>query len=148
MKFFFLLLLATSAFAAESKGPFYSPITGFSEALLPIFDGFEKAGVETTLRGFIARADSFPGYEKSEMDPSERGLYLNVAVRDAEEVKKYSDHSEEKDGITCRLVQIPAPKGGEVAIVIQFDYGRKAPVESIKAIDACIAGVAKFSREN
>jgi len=150
MKYLVLLLflLASSALAAESRGPFYSPITGFTDALVPVLAGFEKASVETTLRGFIARADSFPGYRNSDSEPSEYGLYLNVAVRDAEEVKALSDLSEPKGAVTHRLVQIPAPKGGDQAMVIQIDYGPKASAESIRAIDECIAGIKRFSREN
>lgn len=145
---FLLPVLACSALAAEPEGPFYRPISGFSEALLPILSGFEKASVETTLRGFIARADSFPGYRNSDMEPSDYGLYLNVAVRDADEVKEYSDRSGEKGGVTYRLIQIPAPKGGDQSMVIEFDYGGKASAESVKAIDACIAGVVNFSRKS
>jgi hypothetical protein len=143
--FVFFILLAGAALAAEPKGPFYSPITGFSDAFLPLLTGFEKASVETTLRGFIARADSFPGYRNSDVEPSEYGLYLNVAVRDAEEVNGLSDRTEQKGAVTHRLVQIPPPKGGDQAIVIQFDYGGKASAETIKAIDSCIAGIVKFA---
>jgi hypothetical protein len=138
--------LAASAFAAEPRGPFYDPVTGFSKALTPILSGFEKAKVETTLRGFIARADSFPGFDKSDLEPTEYGLYLNVAVRDADEVKGFSDHTEMKESITHRLVQITPPKGGDQAIVIALDYGPKVAPKVIRAIDKCIRGVIEFSR--
>ena len=79
------------------------------------------------------------------MEPSEYGLYLNVAVRDAEEVNGLSDRIEQKGAVTHRLVQIPPPKGGDQAIVILLDYGAKASAEAIRAIDSCIAGVVKFA---
>jgi hypothetical protein len=148
MKRIFLnLLLATSALCAEPHGPFYSPITGFSDALIPILTAFEKAQVETTLRGFIARADSFPGFRQSDMEPSEHGLYLNVAVRDPEEVKGFSDKTEKKDVFTHRLVQIPPPKGGGQALVIQLDFGREVSADVIRAIDASITAVITFSKQ-
>jgi hypothetical protein len=144
----FIFLLATSSVFAESPGPFYSPVTGFSDALVPILDGFEKAKIESTLRGFIARADSFPGFSQSENDPSEYGLYLNVAVRDSVEVKGFSDHTEQKGAISHRLVQIPPPKGGDQAIVIELDFGRKVSAKVIRAIDMCIRRVVRFSKQS
>jgi hypothetical protein len=140
-----LYLLAASAMAAESHGPFYSPVTGFSNALIPILEGFEKAKIEKTLRGFIARADSAPGFKRSETDPSESGLYLNVSVRDAEEVKALSDSTEEIGVFSRRTVKIPAPPHGDQAIVIELDYGGKVPSEVLRAIDSCIKGVVAAS---
>jgi hypothetical protein len=145
---FLILLFATPAICAEPRDPFYSPITGFADALVPILTGFEKTRVETTLRGFIARADSFPGFQHSEMEPSEHGLYLNVAVRDSGEVKGFADHTEQRGAVTHRLVQIPPPKGGEQAIVIEWDCGREVPTKVIRAIDSCVSGVVRFSKQS
>ena len=142
-----LLLFATSSICAEPGGPFYSPVTGFSDALAPILTAFEKAKVETTLRGFIARADSLPGFRQSDTEPSAYGLYLNVAVRDPEEVKGFSDKTEQKGTYTHRLVQIPPPKGGDQALVIELDFGRNVSADIIRVIDTCIGGVIKFSKQ-
>ena len=38
-RIFLCLMLATSALCDEPRGPFYSPITGFSEALMPTHNG-------------------------------------------------------------------------------------------------------------
>lgn len=146
-RFLLIFLSVTSAICAESRDPFYDPVTGFSDALVPILSGFEKSSVVTTLRGFIARGDSFPGFRESETEPSEYGLYLNVAVRDPDDVKGLSDQTERKGAVTHRLVQIPAPKGGESAIIIEVDYGREVPSEVIRAIEKCIAGVVQFSKQ-
>jgi hypothetical protein len=140
-------LLAASVMAAESRGPFYSPVTGFSDALIPILHDFEKAKIETTLRGFIVRADSAPGFAHSETDPSEFGLYLNVSVRDAKEVKAFSDSTEGKGGFSRRLVKIPPPRGGDQAIVIELDYGPRVSPDVLRAIDKCISGVVNFSKQ-
>ncbi len=143
---FLLLILATSAFWSNPGGPFYSPVTGFSGALVPILTKFEKARIETTLRGFIARADSFPGFRQSEMDPSEHGIYLNVAVRDASEVKALSDRTERHGAVTHRMVEIPPPEGGDQALVIELDSGRDVPPEVMRALDKSIRGVIEYSK--
>lgn len=147
-RFLLIFLSATSAFCAESRDPFSDPIAGFSEALVPILSGFEKSRVETTLRGFIARGDSFPGFRESEMEPSEWGLYLNIAVRDPGDVKGFSDHTERKGAVTHRLLQVPPPKGGSSAIIIEFDYGGEVPSKVIRAIEKRIAGVVQFSKQS
>jgi len=103
-----ILFLAAYVFGAELSNAFDSPVTGFSAALVPLLTSFEEASVTTTLRGFIARGDSFPGYRQPETKPSEYGLYLNVAV--SEDVKEFSDHADQKGGLTHRLIQIPAPQ--------------------------------------
>lgn len=56
MKTFLLILLLTASsfvWGAEepSSSPFEDPVTGFSTALLPLLTSFEKASVQTTLRG-------------------------------------------------------------------------------------------------
>ena len=141
------LLLATSAWCAEPRGPFDSPVTGFSGALVPIMTSFEKAKIETTLRGFFARADSFPGFRQSDSEPSEHGLCLNVAVRDAGEIKSFSDTTQDKGVFKSRLIEIPPPKGGDQALVIEFDIGSKVTADVIRSIDTAITAVITFSKQ-
>lgn len=138
---FLVLLLAVSAFGAEPSGPFHDPITGFSGALIPLLTSFEEASVTTTLRGFVARGDSFPGYRESETEPSEHGLYLNVAVKD--DIHEFSDRTEQKGGLTRRLIQIPAPRKGQQSLSIELCYGPKVSAETVRAVDACISRIAK-----
>lgn len=138
---FLVLLFAISAVGAEPSVPFHDPITGFSGLLIPLLTSFEQASVTTTLRGFIARGDSFPGYRQSEADPSEHGLYLNVAV--SEDVKEFSDRIEQQAGITRRRVQIPAPKPGQQSLVIELRYGPQVAPQVIRAIDISITGITK-----
>ena len=140
-----ILLLSTSAFCATPSTPFDDPVIGFSAALVPLLTSFEKASIETTLRGFIARGDSFPGFENQpEREPSEYGLYLNVAV--SEDVKKFSDHREQKGGLTHRLVEILAPKQGQQSLLINLIYGPLVEPEIVRAIDTCISRIAKLQR--
>jgi hypothetical protein len=138
------LLITASALDATASDPFDDPVTGFSRALLPILTSFEKANVETTLRGFIARADSDPGFRASEMDPSEDGLYLNAAVRDPEEVKAFSDRREKKGAVTRRIVEFPAPRKGKQAMIVEVDYGQAVSKDVLQAIDACIMRLRKY----
>lgn len=133
--------------AAERRGPFYDPITGFSDALVPILTAFEQSRIETTLRGIIARADSFPGFRASDTKPSEHGLYLNVAVRDVTEIEGSSDRTEHNGGVTRRLVQVPPPTDGEMALVIALDYGSDIPQEVIREIDKCIQRIVALSKK-
>lgn len=143
--FLLILLLGASAFCAEPSNPFDDgAITGFSTALVPLLTSFEQASIQTTLRGFIARGDSFPGFRQSEREPSEYGLYLNVTMN--EDVKKFSDHREQKGGLTHRLVQIPAPKQGQQSFEIELVYGPLVEPETIRAIDTCIRRMAKLQK--
>lgn len=142
----FILLFAVSAFAAEQSNPFDSPVTGFSDALLPILTSFEKAVIKKTLRGFNARGDSAPGFSHSETEPSEDGLFLYVAVN--EDVKQFSDRTEQKNGIAHRTVQILAPKQGEQSLVIELHYGPHVSSSVIGAIDTCIKRITEFAKKS
>jgi hypothetical protein len=145
-----ILLLATSTFAAEPSTRFDGPVRDFSSALVPLLTSFEQASITTTLRGFFARGDSFPAYRRAESDlsnpgnaPSEYGLFLSVAT--SEDVTEFSDHTKQKDGLTHRLLQIPPPKIGQQALVIELHYGSHVLPEVVHAIDASISNISKQS---
>lgn len=145
MKLTLVALLFLSMFAARASAkaldPFSDPVSGFSDTLLPLLTSFEKASVETTLRGFIARGDTFPGYKQSNSDPSDTGLYLNVAVR--EEMKGVSDRTEQIGSYTRRNVSIPSGRKGVPGIEIELSYGPNIPKKPLEAVNACIDHLLK-----
>ena len=132
--------------AVSARGVFDNPIELFSGALIPCLSHSEKATVTTTLRGFYLRAD-IPSGMRSEYEPSEAGLYLDASVRDPEEIPAFKDVTTTKGPITTRTVEIPAPKGEEVALRITLEYGKDAPIESLTAIRTSIAKTIKTSEQ-
>ena len=144
----FVLFTSLIGLGSVSAGGLFenNSIEHFSEALAPVLSGSEKAKVETTLRGFYLRADIFPGME-DETEPSENGIYLNVAVRDAEEIPAFTDVTVTKDSISTRTVEFTAPKGSTQGLRIHFVYGKDAPEESLAAIRASIARLIKASKQ-
>ena len=127
---------------ARAGGILGDPIVLFPNSFLPVLSRFEKAKIETTLRGFYLRADTFPGI-KEEHEPSDAGLYLNVAVRDPEEILKFKDSSKTDGEITERMVEFPELKNGEVALRIVFTFGSHANPDAIKAISNDIESAIK-----
>ena len=121
--------------AAPPKGLFYNPIGLFQGALLSSLSNSERAKIQTTWRGFYLRADTQPGFEH-EYDPSESGIYLDVAVRDPEEIPVFRDLTTREGLITKRTVEIPAPGNEQVALRITLAYGEAAPQEALAAIRA------------
>jgi hypothetical protein len=133
------VLFASSPIFADPPDPFSDPVTAFSKAIVPILASFEKAKVEKTWRGFFARADTQPGFKKPENEPSEDGLYLDVEVRDAAEVKEFTDHTEQNGSVMYRAIRIPAPPHQEQALIVELRYGNRVPKEVIAAIESCIS---------
>ena len=97
------------------------------------FPVLRRRGSETTLRGFYLRADTFPGFNQ-EYDPSDAGIYLNVAVRDSEEISEFKDTSKVAGEITERTVEFPETEKGGVSLRVVFKFGSHANPEAIKAI--------------
>lgn len=116
-----------------AEAVFDNPSSLFPNSFLPVLAHFEKAKIETTLRGFYLRADTFPGFNQ-EYAPSAAGIYLNVAVRDPEEIPKFKDTSTVVGEVTERTVEFPELKGGEVALRIVFKFGSHASSEAVSAI--------------
>jgi hypothetical protein len=146
--YLFVLFTTLIGLGAVSAGGLFenNSIEHFSEALAPVLSGSEKAKVETTLRGFYLRADIFPRMD-DETEPSENGIYLNVAVRDAEEIPAFTDVTVTKDSISTRTVEFTAPKGSVQGLRIYFVYGKDAPEGSLAAIRASIAKLIKASKQ-
>jgi hypothetical protein len=127
-------MLAAALFQNACAGDLFgNPRRLFANSFLPVLSRFEKARIETTLRGFHLRADTFPAF-KQEHDPSDAGLYLDVAVRDPEEIPGFRDSSRMVGGVTERMVEFPAFENGEVALRIVFKFGSHASTEAIHAI--------------
>ena len=133
--FLFCIVFALASPAWGKEDPLGDPIRSFSQVFAPFLGAFEKASVETTLRGFIARGDSFPSYEKSNMDPSEYGIYLNVAVKDDSQSYKSSkieDESKQMDGFIRRGIAMPPKCKGAMGLQIEFSYGSEVPKDLLK----------------
>lgn len=150
MKILFAILLLVMTvhhgMAESEKGLFENPIEFFSGALLPSLSNSEAAKIITTHRGFYIRADSHPGLQ-DEYDPSELGIYLDVSVRDPEEILVFKDSTTTRGLITTRTVELPAPKNEQVALRITLVYGKSAPEKALAAIRASIAGTIKTSEQ-
>jgi len=145
----YALLLLTSATlvrAESQRALFHSPIEFFEGVLLPCLSNSEAAKISTTLRGFYLRADSHPGL-RNEYDPSELGIYLDVAVRDPEEISAFKDSTTSERLITTRTVELPAPKNEQSALRITFVYGKDAPEKALAAIRAAITKTIKASEQ-
>lgn len=132
--------IALTSETASAGHLFDNPIELFSEALIPSLSHSERAKVQTTLRGFLLRADLQSAMDQ-EYVASESGIYLDVAVRDPEEVPVFNDATTVKGSITTRIVEIPSQNGEEVALRVSLEYGKNAPVETLKAINLCIANI-------
>jgi hypothetical protein len=137
-----LMLVAVLLQNAPAGGVFHDPRLLFPNSLLPALSQFEKVKIETTLRGFYLRADTHPGF-KDEQDPSDAGLYLNVAASDPEEITKFSDTSKVANGVTERVVEFPGPGNGQTALRLVFKFGARAGPEAIKAIGDDIEAIIK-----
>lgn len=133
--------------AESQKGLFDNPIGFFAGALLPTLSNSEAAKIITTLRGFYLRADSHPGL-KDEYEPSELGVYLNVAVRDPEEIPVFKDSTSTVGLITTRTVELPAPKNEKVGLRITLAHGKSAPLKTLTAIQASITQTIKDSEQD
>ena len=142
-----LLMTAHHGMAESKKGLFDNPIELFSGALLPSLSNSEAAKIITTLRGFYLRADSHPGLQ-DEYEPSELGIYLDVAVRDQDEIPVFKDSTTTEGLITTRTVELPAPKNEQVALRITLVYGKSAPEKALAAIRASITQTIKASEED
>jgi hypothetical protein len=114
----------------------------FPNSFLPALSNFEKARIETALRGFYLRADTFPGFNQ-EYEPSDSGIYLNVAVRDPEEISEFKDMSKVAGGITERTVEFPESEKGGVTLRVVFKCGSHADPDAIKAIGNDIEAIIK-----
>jgi hypothetical protein len=135
----FLAGLAT----AKAEDLFANPLELFRAALMPALTCTERAKVETTWRGFFLRADSQSAMELG-IEPSECGIYLDVAVRDAVEIPLAEDSTRKDGGVTRRTVKFPA--GGEnreQGLLVTLVYGGLANAEALKAIEASIAEIQR-----
>lgn len=140
-----LLLIVPQVVRAE-EDLFANPLTLFQGALTPVLQGNERGVVETTWRGFRLRADA--QQKIAEKNPSEVGIELKVAVRDAVEIPKLSDESAREVGLITRTVSFPAPTSkSPQGLRVVIRYGMKAPKKSLAAIEEVLAGIKKRFKE-
>jgi hypothetical protein len=139
----FAIALPLRSTPATWKEDVYDPRKPFASAFGEMLI-FEKASIETTLRGFIAIGDSSPGYRAQKSNPpqppSEWGMNLNVGL--CEDTTMSSDVVESKKGMTHRRISILSPLKNDPSapsLEIEWTYGSKVKPEVIQAIDRCIA---------
>ena len=126
---------------------FYSPLTLFKDCIVPVMTKHFSAECRNTLRGFILKGDINDSHLKAN-DPSEDGIDLNVAVRDAIEIPAFEDKTEQKGELSVRGVRFPAfPPGQKVeeaqGLAVYLTYGANADKEALAEIDKCIDAIKK-----
>jgi hypothetical protein len=144
-----LSLVAVSAFATaplcHAEEIFCSPIALFKEAYVPAMQGCFAASLKKTLRGFILRGDSTSDKAEARL-PSDEGISLDVAVRDAVEIPEFRDLTTVEGNLTTRSVRFPAfPPGQPIeqsqGLVVTLVYGSKASPEALNAMTKCIDSI-------
>jgi hypothetical protein len=153
----FLPLLAAPTFLAvlparaeedpRKTNLFYSPLALFKDCIVPVMEKHFAAQCQNTLRGFILRGDSTNSKIEAN-DPSEEGLDLNVAVRDAIEIPAFEDKTEQKGELTVRSVRFPPFPPGQKAeqaqgLAVYLTYGANADKEALAVIGKCIDAIKK-----
>lgn len=128
----------------EAGGAFDSPVALFKEFYVPALEGFERATIATTWRGFVLRGDRQAKIEAPE--PSESGISLDVEVRDGGEIPKLQDVTIRKDGLTIRTVRYPAAGSDPQALLVRFVYGVEANAEVVKAIEKNLEAIKKLPK--
>jgi hypothetical protein len=139
---FFVLLLAGLAAADRSRSDddisLQAPST-FARVYPTVLDNFEKTVIQSTLRGFQIRADTFSGMHKHPYDPSVRGLWLDVEVRGPEEMPIFQDRHQVDGDIVTRTVKFSATKSNpDYSLRITFAFGVFADASSILEINTSI----------
>lgn len=133
------LLLLTVATRSDARE--WDPVGLFSEIFVPALKGFETANVETGLRGFWLRGDSFPGIKGE--TPSAYGIRLSVTIHDEGPQARFRDERRELDGFSSRSVTLPQKSTDDSSLEISFMYGAEATKEVAAAINARIDELAK-----
>ena len=126
---------------------FYSPLSLFKDCIVPVMTKHFSAECRNTLRGFILKGDINDSHLKAN-DPSEDGLDLNVAVRDAIEIPAFEDKTEQKGELTVRAVRFPPFPPGQKAeeaqgLAVYLTYGANADKEALAEIGKCIDAIKK-----
>jgi len=138
-----LWLCFSTAFAA-GENDFSNPVALFKACYLPTLEGFFSASVTKTLRGFVMKGDS-SGENVAVNTPSEAGIHLDVAVRDAGEIPELQDQTTKEGNLTKRSVRLPAPKVAAEdppqGLAITFLYGPDADAPAIESIQQCIDSI-------
>jgi len=133
-----ILLLSTAhgAYARE-----WDPVGLFSEIFIPALKGFETTKVETGLRGFWLRGDSFSGIKGE--TPSAYGIRLSVTIHDEGPQARFRDERKELDGFSSRSVTLPQKSSEDSSLEIAFLYGPEVKKEVVEAIHAEINELVK-----
>ncbi|MDZ4286656.1 MAG: hypothetical protein U0984_01785 [Prosthecobacter sp.] len=140
------LLTAMPCFAADDlKHLFDDPLALFQKALVPALNGGERGVVKTTLRGFQLRVDHQSQIEKS---ASESGIFLDVEVRDPEEIPELTDVTEKEGGLSRRTVKLPATWDGGSGLAIYLTYGTEAQPKALKALENCIIEILQKTAQS
>ena len=133
-----ILLLSTARGACARE---WDPVGLFSKIFVPALKGFETTKVETGLRGFWLRGDSFPGIEGK--TPSAYGIRLTVTIHDEGPQARFRDERKDLDGFSSRSVTLPQKSTEDSSLEIAFLYGSEAEEGVVKAIHAQIDGLIR-----
>jgi hypothetical protein len=129
-----LLLVALLLLSGIARGQPEDPLQEFSKTLVPVMEGFETASIQKTLRGFLIRADSFPGFKDDK--PTAYGMLLNLAVNDdPPAVIEKIDRTDTEDGCAHREIQLPGHFDGGSKMDVSFYYGASAPRDVVALIN-------------
>jgi hypothetical protein len=126
---------------------FHSPLALFKDCVVPVMERHFAARCQKTLRGFILKGDGINDFLEAS-DPSDRGLGLNVAVRDAIEIPAFEDKTEKKGELTVRSVRFPPFPAGQKeeeaqGLAVYLTYGANADKEALAEIGKCIDAIKK-----
>lgn len=141
-----MLTLSLSLCFGEDRDRFGEAVDLFSSVFVTALNGFEKCKVETDLRGFSLRGDSFPGFRASEYIPSPYGVFLRVNVADEGPDNPLFDTRHAEDGYILRKVRIPQLSTNDQSLEISFSYGAMASKSVVSAINVRIDRIVKRYR--
>ena len=126
-----LVLIAVSValiLPSPASERFDDPIAVTAPLFHSFLSSFEKARIETNLKGVVLHGDTHSDFATTEI--SEEGIYLNIAVRDP--IEKRIDRITDLGHAKRRFLQFGDSKS---SLAIEFTFGRNAPPRIVRSIE-------------